>query len=177
VTNPCRKPAAPSVPAVDASALVHSTLPAGIAAFPAANVMPTATLAPIAKFARPEAVATDVSVATVAAYSILGATIMDDAEMGVQTVKAVELRERNPVIVQDSARAVASAVMPTVVLTVTANFVTAEDAATDVSVATVAAYSASTATVDSAAASFCSGSSCPSCCLCWKRRGEWLYFA
>jgi hypothetical protein len=39
--------------------------------------MPTVALAPTAKFARPEAVAADFSVTTVAAYSMLGVTIVD----------------------------------------------------------------------------------------------------
>ncbi len=87
--------------------------------------MPTEALALTAQFARPGAVAADVSVATVAAYSTLGATIGDDVEMGVQTVK---------------------------VLSVTANFATAEAVAADVPVATAAASSASAAAVYFAAA-------------------------
>ncbi len=70
--------------------------------------------------------AADVSVANVAAYSMLGVTITDDnAKMGVQTVKA---------------------------LFITANFSTAEAAAADVPVATLAASSASAVAVDFAAA-------------------------
>jgi hypothetical protein len=42
--------------------------------------MPTAALAPTAKFARPEAVSADVSVATAAAYSMLGGTTVARAE-------------------------------------------------------------------------------------------------
>ncbi len=76
--NPCRKPACSLAPTADVSAPVSSILPAGIAAFPAANIMPTAALAPTAKFARTEAAAADVSVATAAAYSMLGVTIADD---------------------------------------------------------------------------------------------------
>jgi hypothetical protein len=119
--NPHRKTARLLAPTADASAPVHSTLPSGVAAFPAANIMPTPALAPTAKFARPEAVASDVFVATVAAYSTLCVTIADDAKMGVQTAMA---------------------------LAVTANFATAEAAAADVSIATEAAYSASAAAVD-----------------------------
>ncbi len=74
---------------MDALAQVHSTLPVGVVALPAVDIMPTAALAPTAKFARPEAAAPDVSVATAAAYSMLGVTIADGAKMGVQTVKAV----------------------------------------------------------------------------------------
>jgi hypothetical protein len=64
-----------SAPIADVSEPVSSTLPDGILAFSfAADIMPTAALAPTAKFARPEAVAADVSVATVAPYSTLGGT-------------------------------------------------------------------------------------------------------
>ena len=88
--------------------------------------MPTAALAPTAKFARPEAVVADISNATMAAYSTLGVTIVDDdAEMGGQTVNA---------------------------LSITAIFTTAEAAAAAVPVATVVASSASAAAVDLAAA-------------------------
>jgi hypothetical protein len=124
--NPRRKLACPLAPTADVSAPVSSTLPAGVAAFPAANIMPTAALVPTAKFARPKAVAADVSVATATAYSMLDVTIADDdAEMGVQTVKA---------------------------LSVTADFATAEVVATDAPVATAAASSASAVAVDLAAA-------------------------
>jgi hypothetical protein len=87
--------------------------------------MPTVALAPIAKFSRPEAVAAVVSLAATAAYSTLGVTIADDAEMGVQTVK---------------------------VLPVTANFATTEAAAADVSIATAAVSPPPAAAVDLAAA-------------------------
>ncbi len=87
--------------------------------------MPTAALSPTVKFARPEAVAADVSIATAEAYSTLGATILDDAKMGVQTVK---------------------------VLSVTANLATAEAVDADVPVTTAAASSASAVAVDFAAA-------------------------
>jgi hypothetical protein len=90
--------------------------------------MPTAALTPTAKFARPEAVAADVSIATEAAYSTLGVAIADDdAKMGVQTVKA---------------------------LSKTAKFATAVAAAADVPVTTAAVAASSTyaAAVDFAAA-------------------------
>jgi hypothetical protein len=64
----------------DVSEPVSSTLPDGVLAFSFANIMPTAALAPTANFARPEAVAADVSVATAAAYSTLGGTTMARAE-------------------------------------------------------------------------------------------------
>jgi hypothetical protein len=136
-TNPCRNPVPPSTPAANAEAPVHTTLPAGVATFPAADIMPTVALAPTAKFATSEAAAADVTVATAGAYSMLCVTIADDAKN---------------LVVQASAPAVASAVIPTVALAVTANFATAEAAAADVSVATVAAYSTSTVAVASAAA-------------------------
>ncbi len=117
-----------------------STLTAGLATVPAASIMPTAELAATANFATAEAVATDVSITTVAAHSASGVTIADDAELGDITVKAVELGEKNSVVVETSALAVASAVMPTAALAATANFATAEAVAADVSVATAAAY-------------------------------------
>jgi hypothetical protein len=121
--NPCRKPACPLALTADVLGPVSSTLPTSLATFPAANIMPTAALAPTAKFATlPEAAAADVSVATVAAYSTLGVTITDDdTKMGVQTA-------------------------------MTANFATAEAAAADVPDATIAAPSVSAASVDFAAA-------------------------
>jgi hypothetical protein len=78
--NPCRRIACPLAPKVDVSELVSSTLPAGVAAFPLANIMPTAALTITAKFARPESVAADVSVATAAAYSTLGVSSAATAE-------------------------------------------------------------------------------------------------
>jgi hypothetical protein len=110
-TNPFSKLACPLAPTADVSALVSSTLPAGVAAFPAADIMPTVAVAPTAKFARSEAVVAGVSVATAATYSTLGVTTADDAKMGVQTVK---------------------------MLSVTASFATAEAAAADVPITTVA---------------------------------------
>ncbi len=59
---------------MDVSEPVSSTLPDGIATFSVANIMPTAVLAPTAKFAPPEALAADVSVPPAAAYSTLGVT-------------------------------------------------------------------------------------------------------
>jgi hypothetical protein len=105
---------------------VSSTLLAGVAAIPAADIMPTSALALTAKFARPEAVAADVSVATVAAYTMLGMTIAATAE------------------------AVATDV--TVATVASANLATAEAAATDVPVATAALSSASAVAVGFAAA-------------------------
>jgi hypothetical protein len=53
--------------------------------------MPTVVLAATANFITAEAMAADVSIATVAAYSMLGVTITDGAELGDITAKAVEL--------------------------------------------------------------------------------------
>jgi hypothetical protein len=70
----------PSALIADVSEPVSSTLPDGALAFSFANIMPTVVLASTAKFARPEAVAADVSIATAAAYSTLGGTTMARAE-------------------------------------------------------------------------------------------------
>jgi hypothetical protein len=78
--NPCRSIEFPSAPIANVSEPVSSTLLDGVLAFSFANIMPTVALAPTAKFARPEAVAADVSVATVAAYSTLGGTTVARAE-------------------------------------------------------------------------------------------------
>jgi hypothetical protein len=126
--NPCRRIACPLAPIADVSEPMSSTLPAGVAAFPVANIMPTAALALTAKFARPDAVAADLSVATAAAYSTLGVTIAAIAE------------------------AVAADV--TVATAASANLATSEAAAADlpVPVATVGSSSVSSAAADLAAA-------------------------
>jgi hypothetical protein len=143
--NPCRKLACPLVPTVDVSEPVSSTLPANVAVFPAPNIMPTAFLVPTAKFARPEAVAADVFVATAAAYSTLGVTIVDDdAKMWVKTVKAFY-------ITANLATAEAAAIDVTVATAASANLATAEAAATDVLVTILALSSASAAAIDLAA--------------------------
>jgi hypothetical protein len=69
----------PSAPIADVSEPVSSTLPDGFLAFSFADIMPTVALAPTVKFARPEAVAADVSIATAAAYSTFGVTIVATA--------------------------------------------------------------------------------------------------
>ncbi len=79
-TNSWRSIEFPVAPIADVSEPVSSTLPAGIATFSVANFMPTAVLAPTAKFAQPEAVAADVSILPVAAYSTLGVTTAARAE-------------------------------------------------------------------------------------------------
>jgi hypothetical protein len=78
--NPCGRIACPLAPIADALEPVLSTLPAGVATFQVANIMPTAVLALNGKFARPESVAADMSVATAAVYSILGVTTAAIAE-------------------------------------------------------------------------------------------------
>jgi hypothetical protein len=71
----------PSALIADVSEPVSSTLPDGVLAISfAADIILTAALAPTAKFARPEAVAADVSIATVAVYSMLGGTSATRAE-------------------------------------------------------------------------------------------------
>jgi hypothetical protein len=126
--NPQGRIACPLAQIADVSEPVSSTLPAGIAASPVANIMPTAALALTAKFARPEAVAADVSVATAVAYSTLGVTIMAIAEAAAADVTAATVAS--------------------------ANLATAEAAAADlpVPVATVALSSVSSAAADFAAA-------------------------
>jgi hypothetical protein len=115
-------------PTADVSEPVSSTLHAGIALFPVANIMPTVALGPTAKFARPEAVAADVSIATAAAYSTLGVTIVATAE--------------------------AAAADVTVATVASANLATAEAVAAGVPVpvATAASSSPSLAAIDFAAA-------------------------
>ncbi len=107
---------------------VSSTLPADIAAFPVADIMPTAALALTAKFARPETVAADMPVATAAAYSTLGVATMAIAE--------------------------AAAADVTVATAASANLATAEAAAADLPVhfATASSFSMSSAAADFAAA-------------------------
>jgi hypothetical protein len=63
----------------DVSEPVSSTLPSGAAAY-LADIMPTAVLAPTAKFATPDALAADVSIPPAAAYSTLGVTTVARAE-------------------------------------------------------------------------------------------------
>jgi hypothetical protein len=79
-TNSRRSIKFPSAPIADVLQTVSSTHPAGVFAFSFADIMPTAVLAPTAEFARPEAVAADVSIATAAAYSTLGGTATARAE-------------------------------------------------------------------------------------------------
>jgi hypothetical protein len=79
-TNPWRSIKFPLVLIADISEPVSSTLPAGVATFPVADIMPTEVVAPTAKFARPEVVVAVVSVPTAAAYSTLGVTTAVRAE-------------------------------------------------------------------------------------------------
>jgi hypothetical protein len=79
-TNPCGSNKFPSALIADVSEPVSSTLPDGVLAFSFADIMSTAVLTPTAKFAMPEAVAADVSIATAAAYSTLGGTTLARAE-------------------------------------------------------------------------------------------------
>jgi hypothetical protein len=67
---------------------VSSTLPAGAAAF-SANIMPTVVLTPGAKLSSPDAVAADVSVATMVAPSEL-VTATTEAEVADVTVPSLE---------------------------------------------------------------------------------------
>ncbi len=135
--NPCRRIACPLAPIADVLEPVSSTLPTGVAAFPVADIMPTAALALTAKFARPEAVAADVSVATAAAYSTLGVTIMATTETAAADV--------------------------TVATAASANLATAEAVAADVPVPVTTAGSFS---VSSNGCRFCcGGNSCTGCLI------------
>jgi hypothetical protein len=82
--NPRRSIEFPLAPIADVSEPVSSTLPAGVATFSVADIMPTAVLAPTAKFARLEALAADVSIPPAAAYSTLGVTTAARAEGSVR---------------------------------------------------------------------------------------------
>jgi hypothetical protein len=78
--NPCWRISCPLTPIADVLEQVSYTLPTGVATFPLANIMPTAALDITAKFARPESVAAYVSIATAAAYSMLGVSTTATAE-------------------------------------------------------------------------------------------------
>jgi hypothetical protein len=84
---------------------VTSTLPSGITTFPVANIMLTAALAVTAKFARPEAVAADVSIATAAAYSTLGVTTAAIAEAAAADVTVATAASANLATVEAAAAA------------------------------------------------------------------------
>ncbi len=129
--NPQRSIKFSLAPIADVSKPVSSTLPAGIATFSVVNIMPTAVLAPTAKFSRPEAVAADVSVPPAAAYFTLGVTTAASTEAASADV--------------------------TVATAASANLSTAEAAAADlpVPVNTAASSSAGMAIAEAAAADDC----------------------
>jgi hypothetical protein len=85
----------PLAPIADVLEPVSSSLPAGIAAFPAANIMPTAALAITSKFARLESVAADMSVTTAAAYSTVGVTTAATAEAAAADVTVATAASSN----------------------------------------------------------------------------------
>jgi hypothetical protein len=127
-------------PILDVSEPVSSTLPAGVATFSVANIMPTAVLAPFAKFAQPEALAADVSVTPAAAYSMLGVTTTARAEavsadVTVATAASANLSTAEAaaadltVPVDTAARAEAVPADGTVAIAASANLSTAEAAA------------------------------------------------
>jgi hypothetical protein len=110
----------PSAPIADVSAPVSSTLPDGVLAFSFPNIMPTVVLAPTVEFARPAAVAADVSVATAAAYSTLVMTLAaraeaEAADVAVATVVSANLATEDADV--------------TVAIAVSANLATAQAAA------------------------------------------------
>jgi hypothetical protein len=129
--NPWRSIKFPLAPIADVSEPVSSTLPAGIATFSVADIMPTSVLAPTAKFSWPEAVAADVSIPPAAAHSTLGVTT--------------------------AARAEAASADVTVATAASANLSTAEAAAADlpVPVNTAALSSVGMAIAEAAAADVC----------------------
>jgi hypothetical protein len=143
--NPRRSIKFPLAPIVDVLEPVSSTLPAGIATFSVADIMPTVVLAPTAKFARPEALAADVSVPPAAAYSMLGVTTVARAEAAsadvtvataasanLSTVEAVAADLTVPV--NTTARAEAASADVTVATAASANLSTADAAAVDLPV-------------------------------------------
>jgi hypothetical protein len=143
--HPWRSIKFPLAPIADVSEPVSSTLPAGIATISVANIMPTAVLAPTAKFAWPEAVAADVSVPPAAAYSTLGVATAARAEAASADVTVATAASANlstaeaaaadlPVPVNTAARAEAVAADVTVATAASANLSAAEAAAADLPV-------------------------------------------
>ena len=127
--------------------------------------MPTMVLAPTAEFARPEAVAADVSIATAAVYSTLGGTTAVRAE-----IEAADVAVATAV----SANLATEATDVAVATAVSANLATAQAAAAYLPSAptdapAVMAPAALAATIPSVVAAVAPK----------KRRGEWidcLYF-
>ncbi len=141
--NPWRSIKFPLAPIADISELVSSTLPAGVATFPVANIMPTAVLAPTAKFAWPEVVAAEVSILPAAAYSTLGVTTTARAEAASTDVTVATAASAN----LSTAEAVA-ADLPVPVNTgalSSAGMAIAEAAAADVTFETAASANLATA--------------------------------
>jgi hypothetical protein len=141
--NPWRSIKLPLAPIADVSEPVSSTLPAGIATFSVANIMPTVVLAPTAKFAWPEAVAAYVSVPPVAAYSTLGVTTAVRAEAASADVTVATVASAN----LSTAEAVAADLHVPVntVASSSAGMVIAEAAADDVHFETAASDNLATA--------------------------------
>jgi hypothetical protein len=143
--NPWRSIKFPLAPIADVSEPVSSTLPASIATFSVADIMPTAVLAPTAKFAWPEALAADVSVSPVAAYSTLGVTTVAragaaSADITVPTAASANLSTAEAatteltVPVDTAARADTASADVTVATVASANLSTADAAAADLPV-------------------------------------------
>jgi hypothetical protein len=158
-TNPQRSIKFPLAPIADVSEPVSSTLPAGIATFSVADIMPTAVLAPTAKSAWPETLAADVSVPPAAAYSTLGVTTVARAEPASADVTVATAASANHstveaaavdllVPVDTSARAEAASADATVATAASANLSTAEVAATDLPVPVDSAARAEAASTD-----------------------------
>ncbi len=143
---------------------VSSTLPAGIATFSVADIMPTVVLAPTAKFAWPEALAADVSSPPAAAFSTLGVTTATRAEavstdLTVATAASANFSTAEAaaadltVPVDTVTRAEAASADVTVANAASADLSTAEAAAADlpVPVDTAASFSAGKAIAEAAA--------------------------
>ncbi len=149
----------PLAPIAEVSEPVSSTLPAGVATSSVPNIMPTAVLAPIAKFAWPEAVAADVSIPPAAAYSMLGVTTAARAEAASTDVTVATAASANlstaevvaadlTVPVDTGARAEAASADVTVTTVASANLSTAEAVAADLPVPVDSAARAEAASAD-----------------------------
>jgi hypothetical protein len=146
-------------PIADVSEPVSFTLPAGVATFSVADIMPTAVLAPTAKFAWPDALAADVSIPPAAAYSTLGVTTVARAEAASADVTVATAASANlstaeaasndlTVCVDTAAKAEAASADVTVATAVSANLSTAEAGATDLPVPVDSAVRAEAASAD-----------------------------
>jgi hypothetical protein len=143
--NPWRSIEFPLAPIADVLEPVSYTLPAGVATFSVANIMPTAVLVPTAKFVWPEAVAADVSIPPAAAYSTLSVTTAAIAEAAASDVTVATVASANL-----STAEAAAADTPVPVNTAALSFAgmaIAEAAAADVHFKTAASANLATADI------------------------------